>query len=696
MAPKPPPSGSGNKPGGAAPNGGGPGAQNRPRPSPGASFDAGPQRPTHTGRPNAPGAPANAARPGAAAPNAAAARPGAAPPGAAPAAGAPGGPAASANGATGARPPTGGAPATPPRPKSSARVPRAAAPPAKKHFSLLGFLFTLLAAVVVVGFLGLAGAFFFASLYTPAKEVAVSAKKPAAPSAVRAAPAGKDDRVLIGKLLTGSDGKSFLANQPVEKRRQILIVDLFLQLLGRYPNVHEQLEWLEDTPRSRAVDAKLAKGVPEGDVANYVAAAVMDSKEYRDRIPEIRQDKPSGRPAAWLGALPAYGAPTVAAMIARAIHYRDDLSRKHDAALIERLAKDSDALGKAHHPAALMTELLRTVSGSTDVGEHWTADQKEDAVEVAAMRTLLRNGRYLVASGLDAEGQRRFLLLFGFAPDGAFLVRDPTGAFPERVSPTRILALLRRPMSEGQPAAGFWLDVSNRKSRTRCRPKVVARSGPTELYYAGDQGVTGVIPGAVVNLSPLRIPPGQHNIRGTMTISAEQVDQILRDAHSPAAGSGKSFIKWGRYYNIDPIYALAFFRRESVFGAHKRWVGRRPDGTTSKNIGNIRYFSAPSPERDPQYGHYNGFRAYATWDDGIHDWFKLLAQDSNYAGMSTVERILPRYAPSVENDTNNYIRDVITWVGQWRQQTLHSGDVRVVSASTASLASAGEMDCVPE
>jgi len=569
-------------------------------------------------------------------------------------------------------------------------------PPHPKRFSLLGWLFTLLAVVVVLGFIALAGGFLYATFWTPVKSVEGTARKPRAPVATEEPPS-KDDRVLIGKLLTGPDGKSLLSKQPLAKRRQILVVDLFLQLLGRYPNVHEQLEWLEDTQRARQVDKMLSDGRAEGDVANFVAASVMDSKEYSERVPEIRQDAPQGRPRAWMGALPAYGAPTVAAMVARAVHYRDDLTRKQDATLVETLAKGADALGQVHHPAALMTALLRTVSGSTDVGEHWTADQKDDAVEVAAMRTLLRNGRYLVASGLDEDLTRRFVLIFGFAPDGAFLVRDPAGVLPERVSPTRIMALLRRPVTKDGPAAGFWLDVSNRKTRIRCRPKaLVAHAGPTELYYAGDQGVTGVIPGAVVNLSPLRIPPGEHNLRGTMTISAEQVDQILRAANSPATGAGKSFVKWGRYYNIDPIYALAFFRRESVFGAHKRWVGRRGDGTTTRNIGNIRYFSAPSPERDPQYGGYNGFRAYSSWDDGIHDWFKLLAQDSNYAGLSTVERILPRYAPSVENDTNNYIRDVITWVGQWREQTLHAGDVRVVSAQAASFTTAGEMECAPE
>jgi hypothetical protein len=339
--------------------------------------------------------------------------------------------------------------------------------------------------------------------------------------------------------------------------------------------------------------------------------------------------------------------------------------------------------------------MLQGITGSTDVNEHWLAEQKDDAVELEAMRTYLRTGRFLVGSGIDTEGNRRTIVVWGFTRRGDFLVRDPAMRFASHVSGQALISFLRRPSTKGGPAAGFWLDVSNRKTRIRCHAKPVARKLPEELFIGRGDGLTGVIPGAQVNLTRARIPPGEHAIRGTLTLTARQIDDILRAAHSPAAGHGRSFVRWGTYYNIDPVYALAFFRRESVLGTHPKWIGRMPGGGTTRNIGNIRYVGQPDPDRQPQYGSYNGFRRYDSWDDGIHDWFKLLAQDSNYAGLVTVERILPRYAPSVENDTDNYIRDVNTWVAQWRRAALASG-TRVASGNEQKQARDDLMICAPE
>jgi hypothetical protein len=223
-------------------------------------------------------------------------------------------------------------------------------------------------------------------------------------------------------------------------------------------------------------------------------------------------------------------------------------------------------------------------------------------------------------------------------------------------------------------AGGVWLDVP-----ARPRPAAATAAGhPAALasfsqprLIPSDQGLpgfTGIIQGAQANLTRLRIPPGQHTMRGTMSATAEQIDAVLAAAHSPAAGSGKAFVKWGQYYNLDPIYALAFFKHESWFGTHPRWVGQMGDGKTTKNIGNIRYFAAPDPEREPQFTGFNGFRAYRTWEDGIQDWFKLLAFDSHYAGLHTVEAVLPIYAPSFENDTGLYVRDVNQFVETLRGQ----------------------------
>jgi hypothetical protein len=587
-----------------------------------------------------------------------------------------------------------------PRTGSSAAVPRTpteqqpkAAPPKKKRVTFAGLFFALIGVLALSAFVAVAGYLVWVAFYAPVKTVEMPVKARGAPAPLAVdSPSTSGGRLLIGKMLKSDDGTSLMSKQPVEVRRKILIVDLFLQMTGGYPDLHQQDDWLEPAaPLGKYVDSLLAKGAPENEIANFVASTVMEGATWRNKMPMISQLKPSGKPAMWLGALPAYGAPTAGAMIARAVGYRKDIDRKSDALLIQKLADGYDALAQARHPAEMLTRMLRSISGSTDVNEHWLADQKDDAVELEAMRTNLRNGRWIVANGVDEHGDRRTVVLWGFTRKGELLVRDPAEKLPERVPSASLFALLRRPSAAGGPASGFWLDVSARETRVHCEQKPLVAKAAAEELFVGEGGMTGVIPGAQVGLTSLRIPPGEHSIRGTLTITGEQIDEILRAAHSPAEGAGASFVRWGRYYNIDPIYALAFFRRESVLGAHPRWIGRMPGGGTTRNIGNIRYFGAPDPDRQPQYHSYNGFRAYDTWDDGIRDWFKLLAQDSNYAGLHTVERILPRYAPSVENDTDNYIRDVVTWVQQWRARTLVSA--KVASAAEVKKVEEDLMTC---
>ncbi|HZN94779.1 MAG TPA: hypothetical protein VFB81_18820, partial [Myxococcales bacterium] len=295
-----------------------------------------------------------------------------------------------------------------------------------------------------------------------------------------------------------------------------------------------------------------------------------------------------------------------------------------------------------------------------------------------AIRTSLRSGRVVMAR--SPEPQARWVFIAGFDAAGAFLVRDPRGVMGEQTEPELLMAFLRGDGVDGADGGadagvvvapgGVWLDVPGRSRKAPCPPPLLA-SLPGSGPIPSDQrlpGFTGVIQGAEVNLTRLRIPPGKHTMRGTMSATAEQIDQLLAAAKSPAAGSGKAFVKWGQYYNLDPVYAVAFFKHESWLGTHPKWVGQMGDGKTTRNIGNIRYYSPPNPEREPQFGGFNGFRSYRTWEDGIQDWFKLLAFDSHYAGLHTVEEILPIYAPTSENDTAAYVRDVNRFVEEWRAQ----------------------------
>jgi hypothetical protein len=460
-----------------------------------------------------------------------------------------------------------------------------------------------------------------------------------------------------------------LAGQSETKRNQMLVVDLYLQVAGRYPTAKERSSWFDaEAPLWLKLRSLRLVGEEDVGVANFIAGTLMEAPAYRQRFPAPSE-------TLMAQARTGDGAAAVGAMFARQVGALPE-ARGDEAALLRAMRIRFGLSVAAVTPEKSMANLLREASDSTDVGEHWLEPGAPVDLELDAIRTSLRNGRAVVARGHDPEP--RWVLVAGFDAEGAFLVRDPRGAMGEKTAPEQLLGFLRGaagPADAGVAVAGgVWLDVPARPLPAAAagtaagRPATLASFSQPRLIPSdhGLPGFTGLIEGAQANLTRLRIPPGHHTMRGTMSTTAEQIDAVLAAAHSPAAGSGKAFVQWGQYYNLDPVYALAFFKHESWFGTHPRWVGQMGDGKTTKNIGNIRYYAAPDPEREPQFSGFNGFRAYKTWEDGIQDWFKLLAFDSHYAGLHTVEAVLPIYAPSHENDTGLYIRDVNQFVEAWR------------------------------
>ncbi len=143
------------------------------------------------------------------------------------------------------------------------------------------------------------------------------------------------------------------------------------------------------------------------------------------------------------------------------------------------------------------------------------------------------------------------------------------------------------------------------------------------------------------------------------SVSADFINQVLNNYHSPAAGKGQVLYDDGVKYGIDPVYALAFFMQESTFGT-------QGVATVTHSLGNIRANSG-----DPQY---HGYRMYSTWEAGFADWYQLMAHQ--YIGqwkLTTVDQIVPIYAPgSDNNDVTTYISNVKNAVDVW-----HSGSVGV-------------------
>ena len=154
------------------------------------------------------------------------------------------------------------------------------------------------------------------------------------------------------------------------------------------------------------------------------------------------------------------------------------------------------------------------------------------------------------------------------------------------------------------------------------------------------------------SIAPITSTTGDYRVTGKPTITAAHIDSILRVAHSPAVGTGNAMYAYGVAYAIDPIYALAFFQHESSFGL----AGM---AQSTHSIGNIRCTQG--------YACINGYRAYGSWQAGILDWYKLIYWYIHSLHLSTVEQIIPTYAPSGDhNNPAQYVASVEHAVSEWR------------------------------
>lgn len=162
----------------------------------------------------------------------------------------------------------------------------------------------------------------------------------------------------------------------------------------------------------------------------------------------------------------------------------------------------------------------------------------------------------------------------------------------------------------------------------------------------------------------IHVAAGEHSVLGQPTITAAAIDTILAKYNSPAAGTGQIWVTQGQRYGIDPAYAVAFFIHESTAGTNPGWAGIKPDGTLTHNVGNIICAGYTTC--------YGRFRDYASWDEGITDWYKLIsAEYVNGRGIASVEQIIPIYAPASDNnDVPGYINVVVSMVESWRQGVL--------------------------
>jgi hypothetical protein len=207
------------------------------------------------------------------------------------------------------------------------------------------------------------------------------------------------------------------------------------------------------------------------------------------------------------------------------------------------------------------------------------------------------------------------------------------------------MAWTRRPGSYRRSRSGTRLAAGQRRSRRASRGRsrlllIVAASSLLLLLILWPQQISG-----------------RYNVVGSPSISADFIDRVLAAYNSPAAGKGQALYDDGVTYNIDPVYALAFFLEESHFGTEG--VAR-----VTHSLGNIR--------ATPGYQSYAGYRFYRTWEEGFIDWYRLIAEEYvARRGLSTLDQIVPVYAPAADdNDVAAYIRTLKRAVDTWRSGSL--------------------------
>lgn len=140
-------------------------------------------------------------------------------------------------------------------------------------------------------------------------------------------------------------------------------------------------------------------------------------------------------------------------------------------------------------------------------------------------------------------------------------------------------------------------------------------------------------------------------------ISQESFTAILRRAGSPAATDAANLYTVITSYGLDPAVALAFFQHESSFCL----AGTCASGDMH-NWGMLR--RAVKPERAA--GSSGGFVRYASWEDGTRDWCELILFRYINRGLDTVEKAVPVYAPSSDNNVPSaYINTIRRVVASW-------------------------------
>lgn len=174
--------------------------------------------------------------------------------------------------------------------------------------------------------------------------------------------------------------------------------------------------------------------------------------------------------------------------------------------------------------------------------------------------------------------------------------------------------------------------------------------------------------GPIPTKTALPVAPGPYSVLGKPTISAAFINEVLASYKSPTAGMGQTLYDLGLKYGIDPVYPLAFFMHESLFGT-------TGEARITLSLGNSRCINDRACVNTSGTTCQQGQSCYAkmnSWQDGFEQWYKLI-RNLYIAqwGLVTVDQIIPKYAPNSDgNDEAEYIATLKHEIDAWRGGTV--------------------------
>lgn len=151
-------------------------------------------------------------------------------------------------------------------------------------------------------------------------------------------------------------------------------------------------------------------------------------------------------------------------------------------------------------------------------------------------------------------------------------------------------------------------------------------------------------------------PPPDQSVVGASTVTFRTFRDALQTRRSPMAAEAQAIYDRCTAAQIDCAFLLAVARKEAQYATDPAWIG-------NFNWGNMRCGTYARCFADANG---NRWRQYTSFVEATDDWLQNLRDNYIAQRLTTVATIIPKYAPPPENDPPGYIRQVLQWMAEYR------------------------------